>query len=543
MTLALTALHDDPILLVFLVAAAGYLVGRIRIGGARGFGFGIAAVLFVGIGFGAADPTLKVPQPLWQLGLVLFVYTVGLATGPGFLTALRRRGLGANAAVVTAILAGAAAAAAVGSALGLGGAAIAGTFTGGLTNTPALAGTLEALHDLRPGAGFDEPAGEVLVGFSLAYPIGVTIALAAVFSLARRRELSGAPPAADEALVVRTALVERDLHASLGDIRARLAGRVTFGRLKRDAVSRLATDDIEPRTGDLISVVGAEPAVATAIAELGRESAEHVELEREELDFRRIVVSSRDVAGRTLGELDLPERLGGTVTRVRRGDVDMLATPELALELGDRVRVVAPRAQMSAISAFFGDSYRALRELDVLSFSVGVALGLALGAIEVPLPGGGSFSLGFAGGPLLVGLALGAIGRTGPIVWQLPHSANLTLRQFGIVVFLAGVGVNSGQAFGDTIVSREALGVLATGAAVAASGAIVTVAAGLVLLRLPIATLAGVVAGMQTQPAVLASAAEREQSDTELNVGYVTVVPLAMIAKIVLAPILLRLLL
>jgi putative transport protein len=266
-----------------------------------------------------------------------------------------------------------------------------------------------------------------------------------------------------------------------------------------------------------------------------------VELEREELDFRRIVVSSRQVAGRTLGELDLPERLGGTVTRVRRGDVDMLAVPELALELGDRVRVVAPRAQMAAISSFFGDSYRALRELDVLSFSVGVALGLALGAVEVPLPGGGSFSLGFAGGPLLVGLVLGALGRTGPIVWQLPHSANLTLRQFGIVVFLAGVGVNSGQAFADTIASREALGVLATAIGVAAAGAAVTVVAGIALLRLPLATLAGVVAGMQTQPAVLASAAEREQSDTELNLGYVTVVPLAMITKIVLAPVLLRL--
>ncbi|MGZ8688815.1 MAG: aspartate-alanine antiporter-like transporter [Gaiellaceae bacterium] len=124
----MSVLHDDPILLVFLVAAAGYLAGRLRIGGAGGFGFGIAAVLFVGIGFGAADPTLKVPQPLWQLGLVLFVYTVGLATGPGFLTALRRRGLGANVAVLAAVLAGAGAAAGLGSLLGLDGTAIAGTF-------------------------------------------------------------------------------------------------------------------------------------------------------------------------------------------------------------------------------------------------------------------------------------------------------------------------------------------------------------------------------------------------------------------------------
>lgn len=536
----MSVLHDDPILLVFLVAAAGYLAGRLRIGGAGGFGFGIAAVLFVGIGFGAADPTLKVPQPLWQLGLVLFVYTVGLATGPGFLTALRRRGLGANVAVLAAVLAGAGAAAGLGSLLGLDGTAIAGTFAGGLTNTPALAGTLEALRTLEP-AGFDARAGQVLVGFSVAYPIGVTVALAAVYALGRRRARLGAPAAIDESLVVRTALVEHEGLGHLGDIRARLGAAVTFGRLKRDGTSLLAADDVEVRAGDRVSVVGTALAVDAAVAVLGRESAERVELEREAFDFRRLVVSSHDVAGRTLEELDLPERLGGTVTRVRRGDVDMLAVPELTLELGDRVRVVAPRAQMPAISSFFGDSYRALRELDVLSFSVGVAIGLALGAVDVPMPGGGSFSLGFAGGPLLVGLVLGAVGRTGPVVWQLPHSANLTLRQFGIVVFLAGIGVNAGQAFGETIVSREALGVLAVAVAVAAAGSAVTIAAGLVLLRLPVATLAGMVAGMQTQPAVLASAAERERSDTEINVGYATVVPLAMIAKIVLAPVLLRL--
>jgi putative transport protein len=236
------------------------------------------------------------------------------------------------------------------------------------------------------------------------------------------------------------------------------------------------------------------------------------------------------------------DRLGGAVTRVRRGDVDMVAAPGLLLELGDRVRVVAPPERMTEIAAYFGDSYRKLRELDVLSFSVGVALGLLVGAIEIPLPGGASFELGFAGGPLIVGLVLGAIGRTGPIVWQLPHSANLTLRQLGTVLFLAGIGVNAGDAFGDTILSRDALGVIAAAIVVAATASGVTVLIGALVLHLPVRMLTGLVSGMQTQPAVLAYASEQVDDDTEVNVAYATVVPLSMILKIVLAPLLLRLL-
>ena len=137
---------------------------------------------------------------------------------------------------------------------------------------------------------------------------------------------------------------------------------------------------------------------------------------------------------------------------------------------------------------------------------------------------------------------LGAIGRTGPIVWQLPHSANLTLRQLGTVLFLAGIGVNAGDAFGDTILSRDALGVIAAAVVVAATASLVTVLIGALVLHLPVRTLTGIVSGMQTQPAVLAYASEQTEDDTEVNVGYATVVPLAMILKIVLAPLLLRLL-
>src|SRR5262249_30771573 len=148
-----------------------------------------------------------------------------------------------------------------------------------------------------------------------------------------------------------------------------------------------------------------------------------------------------------------------------RGDVDLVAEPELELELGDRIRIVAPPERMREIATFFGDSYRSLGEIDVLTFAIGIAAGLALGAIAVPLPGGSTFSLGSAGGPLVVGLVLGAVGRTGPFVWQLPYTAGLTVRQLGTVVFLAAIGLRTGPAFSSAIVEPSALLAIAVGAA------------------------------------------------------------------------------
>jgi putative transport protein len=206
-----SVLRDDPLLLVFVVAAVGYLAGRRRI---AGFGFGVAAVLFAGLAFGMADRQLQVPRSLWTLGLVLFVYTVGLAAGPGFVAAFRRRGVGGNAIALAAVIVAAGTVAITGAAVGLGSGETAGAFAGGLTNTPALAASLEALSDIEPEQTFDTVAGRVLVGYSLGYPVGVTAALLAVFAVVRLRGRAE-PVVAPTAIVVRTALVE---HAGLGTL-------------------------------------------------------------------------------------------------------------------------------------------------------------------------------------------------------------------------------------------------------------------------------------------------------------------------------------
>jgi putative transport protein len=459
------------------------------------------------------------PDAFWILGLALFVYIVGLMSGPGFFGALRRRGLAMNGLVLCAAVAAALVAVAAHELLGMSAARATGTFAGGETNTPALAAAIEALEG-KPG--FDTLAADSIVGYSLAYPLGIVLPLFVVwFVLRRDRRLGGAGAAP---LIVQTVLVERPA-GTLEELRERHGGSVSFGRLEHDERLEAASPLLAPAPGDRLSVVGPRAEVEAVVAELGRRASDEIDLDRHDLDYRRVVVSSRSVAGRRIGDLGLSKRFGAAATRLRRGDVDLVADPDMQLELGDRIRIVAPPGRMREIAQFFGDSFRALGEIDILTFSLGMAAGLALGAVSVPI-GGGHFSLGSAGGPLVVGLVLGALGRTGPFVWQPPYTAGVTLRQFGMVLFLAGIGLRAGPAFSSAIVEPSALLAIAAGAAVTTTALAVFMLGGTRILRLPARTLVGVLSGMQTQPAVLAYASGELEDERALSLGYVSVYPL-----------------
>ena len=315
---------------------------------------------------------------------------------------------------------------------------------------------------------------------------------------------------------------------------------VVLSRVRRGDEAEVPRGDFVLRSGDLLVVVGRAADAERVVRALGERATEDLPLDRSELDMRRMFVSASEPVGQRIGDLRLLERFGAIVTRVRRGDVDRLARPDTVLEPGDRVRVVAPRERMGEMTRYFGDSYRHLSEIDVAAFSLGLVAGLVLGLVPVPMPGGGTFRLGLAGGPLVVGLLLGALERTGPITWQLPYNANLTLRQLGVVLFLAGVGVRSGHAFLGTLRSTDGLLMLAAGSALTCVAALLAIGLGRVVLRVHVDVLCGMVAGMQTQPAVLAFAVEQAGSDLP-NTGYASVYPIATIAKIVLAQVLLSL--
>jgi putative transport protein len=528
-------LRDNPILLLFLVLALGHVLGRIQI---AGFGLGVAAVLFVGLGFGAWDAGLKLPDFVYTFGLTLFVYTMGISSGPGFFTSFRQKGLRENLLVLSVILIAAFFTMALGSLLHFNGAFAAGLFSGALTNTPALAAVLDVLK--ASGANEASMAAPV-VGYSVAYPAGVIGMLFAVFLAAKwsRRHPQGqvaasAGPKADPLLESWVVQVTRSELAAqtIRQLRKKGALRVSFARVKRQDTVMIATDETRLQLGDLVSIVGQLSCLEHAEQFLGERCDEQLDRDRSVIDFRRIFVSKKAVTEKTLDSLEIGARFGAVVTRVRRGDVEFVPNHDTVLEPGDRVRVVAPRQRMEEIAKYLGDSYRALSEIDVVTFSIGIALGLLLGRLPIPLPQGGSFELGFAGGPLIVGLILGRLGRTGSFVWTLPYSANLTLRQLGMVLFLAGIGIRSGYAFATTL--QEGGGVwlmMLTGALITFTFAGLIFVVGGLVFKLPFPQLAGIMAGAQTQPAILAYAVEQSGND-QPNMAYATVYPIAMLSKI-----------
>lgn len=522
----------SPLLALFLVAAVGYLAGKIEV---RGVSLGVAGVLFAGLALSALVEGIEVPEVVPQLGLVLFIYAIGIASGPGFFASFQKRGVRDGAAAVLLVALAATLSVVLGRLVGASGGTIAGTFAGALTNTPALAAVVEALH--RSGGDADAP----VVAYSLAYPLGVLGLLAAMLFADVVAPANAARPSqldlSSEGLRLETATL-RIGAAAAGKTPAALKAahhlKVAFGRHRRGTALAVADEDAPLVEGDLLSVIGERAACDVAVAALGEPSEEHLELDRRVLDFRRISVSRPELAQKPLRELELHRRFGATITRIRRGDVELLPDESTELELGDRVRVIAPRERMDELSRFFGDSVRALAEIDTLTFGLGIVLGLLVGQIAVPLPGGGAFRLGIAGGPLVVALVLGNLGRTGPLTWSLPYAASLTLRQVGLLLFLGGIGLRSGHAFAETLGRGEGLGTIGIGAAITVTSALVTLLVATRVLRLPVAVALGVVSGIHTQPAALAFAGERTKSELP-RVGYASVFPLATVAKIVIA--------
>lgn len=542
-------LIESPLLLLVVVSALGYLLGHVSI---KGSSLGVSAVLFAGLAVGALDPDLQLPEFTVYLGLVLFVYTIGLSSGPGFFASFRRKGLRDNAVVVGLLLLAAVLAVGAHYLLGLKNTVTAGLFAGSLTNTPTLASLFETIQATAPPGLVETMLNEPVVGYSIAYPVGVIGMILALFFMQRRwkvdydaeaqrlRDLA----ATSKNLANRTIRVNRTeaTERTVSELVAQQGWDVRFGRVQHgDGDVFLARADTRLQPGDLVSVIGAPEVVEEVVDYLGEPSEERLELDRSVFDYRRIFVSNPKVAGQRLGDLNLWQQYGAIVTRVRRGDVEWVAHGDTVLELGDRVRVVARPEHMPAVTTFFGDSYRALSEINLLSFSLGLTIGLLVGMIPFPLPGGLTFRLGLAGGPLIAGLVLGKIGRTGPVVWHLPYSGNLLLRQFGLVLFFAGVGTRAGHAFLTTLTQSGGAAIFVAGAAITCTTALLMLWIGYRILRIPMSLLAGMLAGLQTQPAVLSYALDQSRNDLP-NIGYATVYPIATITKILLAQLLLALL-
>ncbi|MDD4857032.1 MAG: TrkA C-terminal domain-containing protein [Candidatus Krumholzibacteria bacterium] len=547
----LDILAANPILLLFTIIGLGYLIGNIKI---LGFKLGVAAVLFVGMAFGALDERLMLPDYIYVIGLVLFVYAIGIQSGTGFFSSFRKRGLKLNIVAVVVLCAGALVTVILKSVMGLSAPSAAGLFCGALTNTPALAATVETIGNMKaaiPPSELKLYLGSPVVTYGLAYPIGVLGVIIWFFIFTRlfkinfaREEAQRLKESGTGTILSKTfritnpAIVGKTVEEALG-----ILGETGFAlsRIQKGDVISVVVPSTILSKGDLVVAVGGGDQLERARILFGEQSAEHLPETAGQIAYRRIFVSNKNVIGKTIRELELHKVFDATITRLRRGDVDFVPTSDTILESGDRIRVVASRGKLEAVSKFFGDSIRSISETDFLSLSLGIVLGVFLGMIAFPLPRGMVFRFGFAGGPLIVGLILGKLERTGPIIWGLPYTANLVLRQVGLVFFLAAIGTKAGPGFGTTF-ETGGWGLIAAGAAITSLVAVAGILAGYKFLKLPMSAVMGVVSGMHTQPACLAYATQ--QASNELpNIWYAAVYPASMIAKIILAQILVSILL
>jgi putative transport protein len=527
MLLMVDLLIDEPLLLLAVVLALGGLLGSLRV---RGVSLGAAGALVVGLVVSGLDDRLTIDPLVGTLGLSLFTFAVGLASGPSLVSSLRSNvalivGVGVVLALAAALAAG------LGTALGLDRGVTAGLYAGSLTNTPALAAATDAL-----------PAGEAdqaVVGYAIAYlygVIGMLIAVILVQANARRAPLAEDADRPGRLVTVTVRVSDDAAFATVGDLHRRYPGQARVSRIKHDDETHVGTRTSTFVAGDLVAIACDERIRDEVTDLLGTRTAISLTDDRSSMDFRRILVSRSGLVGRRIDDLDLETRYGATITRVRRSDVDLVATDAIVLEPGDRLRVVGPADALVSVAKELGDSERRVGEFQAPGFLVGLVIGLAIGLVEVPIPGLGGVRLGSAGGPLVVGLVLGHLQRTGPLVWQLPHGANLTLRQLGAILFLAVVGVSSGPVLVDALQTSVGPKVLLAGFVVTS-----TTAAALMLIgRLNGVggdRLSGVIAGAQTQPAVLAFAVGRSE-DARVPLGYALATPVAMVVKIVMAQVL-----
>jgi putative transport protein len=528
------------------VCVLGMALGSLKF---RGIGLGTAGVLFAGILVGhfgnpVDQHTLHFVK---EFGLLLFVFTIGLQLGPGFFAALRKQGVKLNLLAATIVILGAVSAPLIGALAGFDMAAVLGIYSGAVTNTPSLGAGSQTLSTL-PNIAPDRLALPTL-GYAVAYPMAI---LSIIGTLVVLKQLFRIDPVAEamafaeknrspnEPLERRTLVVTNpNLHGMrLDAIPGRIEARVAISRVCNGDGTFAATDATLLHLQDRLAVVGTRAALEQFERVVGRRSDEDLLLLESDISYRRVVVTDRDSLGKTVGQLDLDDRFAVAVTRVTRADLEMTAVPGLRLQFGDQLQIVGRDDDLDKAAAAVGNSLKELNETHFIPFFIGIVLGIALGTMPIAVPGlPQPIRLGLAGGPLVVALILGRIGRIRRQVWHMPANTNLAFREFGIALFFAAVGLGAGAKFFATVFSSTGLNWLLAGVCVTVLPILLIGILARAVWKLNFMDLSGCIAGSMTDPPALAFACNIAGSDAP-TVGYATVFPLTTLLRILSAQVL-----
>ncbi len=518
MDLVVSLLEQQPMMALFLTIAIGYLVGEINI---KGFSLGVGAVLFVALAMGWFAPK-SVPAPMvGTLGLALFLYGVGVQYGKQFFTGLvSASGRRANLLALIGVLCAGAVSLAFVKTMGIDLGFALGLFAGSGTSTPTLQAAIATL-------GNDNPA----VGYSVSYPFGVAGPILFLYVAFMILKPKIEAPTSTGMEMLEIALRNPALAGkTLSEVLAALPAGVQIVALRRESRNEPASPSAIVAGNDVLLAVGpTREVLAQASKLLGEAAPGQLVKDRRDLDYLRVFASRPTVVGRTLGDLDLPGAKASVLVQVRRGDADILPRPDLVLEFGDRVGVLADRGDFAAMRKYFGDSIKGTAEFSYISIGIGMALGFLIGAIQLPIPLVGKLSIGLSG-VLIMALILGNLRRTGGMNWTIPLSANLVLRNLGLTLFLAQVGMSSGPKFAATV-TQSGLTMLALGAVVLVALVLPILILGLFVYRMPYDEVAGIVSGACGNPAILAYANKLAPTDRP-DLGYAMIFPGMTIVKI-----------
>ncbi|MCT7323697.1 putative transporter [Klebsiella quasipneumoniae] len=528
-----------------LVAVVGLWIGNVKI---RGVGFGIGGVLFGGIivghfvdqaGVALSSPMLHFIQ---EFGLILFVYTIGIQVGPGFFASLRVSGLRLNLFAILIVILGGLVTAVLHKLFNIPLPVVLGIFSGAVTNTPALGAGQQILRDL--GVPF-EVVDQMGMSYAMAYPFGIcgillTMWLVRLFfcinvekEAQQFEESSGNGHAHLHTINVR--VENPNLHQmAIQDVPMLNSDNIVCSRLKRGELLMVPAPGTLIQAGDLLHLVGRPEDLHNAQLVIGQEVATSLSTRGTDLKVERVVVTNEKVLGKKIRDLHVKQRYDVVISRLNRAGVELVASSSASLQFGDILNLVGRPEAIDAVAAELGNAQQKLQQVQMLPVFIGIGLGVLLGSIPLFIPGfPAALKLGLAGGPLIMALILGRIGSIGKLYWFMPPSANLALRELGIVLFLAVVGLKSGGDFVATLTQGDGLSWIAYGIFITAIPLLTVGILARMLANMNYLTLCGMLAGSMTDPPALAFANNLHATSGAAALSYATVYPLVMFLRII----------
>ncbi|WP_248790665.1 putative transporter [Escherichia coli] len=528
-----------------LVAVVGLFIGNVKF---RGIGLGIGGVLFGGIIVGhfvsQAGMTLSsdMLHVIQEFGLILFVYTIGIQVGPGFFASLRVSGLRLNLFAVLIVIIGGLVTAILHKLFDIPLPVVLGIFSGAVTNTPALGAGQQILRDLGTPMEMVDQMG---MSYAMAYPFGICGILFTMWMLrvifrvnveteAQQQESSRTNGGA----LIKTINIRVEnpnLHdLAIKDVPILNGDKIICSRLKREETLKVPSPDTIIQLGDLLHLVGQPADLHNAQLVIGQEVDTSLSTKGTDLRVERVVVTNENVLGKRIRDLHFKERYDVVISRLNRAGVELVASGDISLQFGDILNLVGRPSAIDAVANVLGNAQQKLQQVQMLPVFIGIGLGVLLGSIPVFVPGfPAALKLGLAGGPLIMALILGRIGSIGKLYWFMPPSANLALRELGIVLFLSVVGLKSGGDFVNTLVNGEGLSWIGYGALITAVPLITVGILARMLAKMNYLTMCGMLAGSMTDPPALAFANNLHPTSGAAALSYATVYPLVMFLRII----------